>query len=210
MSYVDEKIENDDDVFELEPDMEDRVSRPAFDDGARLKLALQMLKQVQQSVAHVIQLLEEGDTARATRDMVNFVMHKKQFEQTLERETGSRVIEGIFDGIGMIGPDGVRHSISENYASKSRLVEGDMLKLTIRPDGTYVYKQIAPVERRRMTGKIGFDPATNTLVVISGDDLYKVLTASVSYFKLTPGDDVVILVPVSGKSNWAALEQVVR
>lgn len=207
MSYEDEQIEE---VFELEPDVEDNASRPMFDDKARSKLALQMLKQVQQSIAHVIQLLEDGDAAAATRGMVNFVMQKKQFEQTFERETGSRVHEGVFDGVFMIGAEGVRHQIPENYASKSRLVEGDMLKLTIRSDGSHVYKQIAPVERRRITGRIGTDPVTNSLVVISGDDLYKVLTASVSYFKVAPGDEVVILVPGSGKSAWAALESVVR
>src|SRR3989338_1486360 len=137
-----------------------------------------MLKQVQQSLAHVIQLLEDGDTARATLGMVNFVMGKKAFEQTLERETGAR------------------HPVPENYASKSKLVEGDMMKLIVTPDGRHVYKQIAPVERKRIVGVLGQDILTNTPVVMVQDVVYKVLQASVSYFKAVPGDEVVILFPV--------------
>ena len=209
MLYEDEQLETEQ-SFESEPDVQTHASHQEFGAEARARLSLQMLKQVQQSLAHVIQLLEDGDAASATRQMVNFVMNKKQFEQTFERETGSRVIEGVFDGIGMVGPEGTRYQIPENYASKSRLVEGDMLKLTIHSDGSHVYKQIAPVERRRITGKIGTDPVTSCLVVMSGEDLYKVLTASVSYFKVMPGDEVVILVPGSGRSAWAALESVVR
>ena len=195
---------------EIEYEMEENPLRVTPPVDTRPRLAIQMLKQVQQSIAHIVQLLEDGDTANATRGMVNFVMQKKQFEKSFEQETGLRVLEGVFDGLDMIGAEGTRYRIPENYASKSRLVEGDVLKLTIRPDGSHVYKQISPVERRRITGKIGADPVTNNLVVMSGEDLYKVLTASVSYFKVIPGDEVVILVPGSGRSTWAALESVVK
>jgi hypothetical protein len=42
-----------------------------------------------------------------------------------------KVIEGIFDGQIMIGPDGKNYPVPANYASKSKLVEGDIMKLTI-------------------------------------------------------------------------------
>ena len=42
-----------------------------------------------------------------------------------------RVIEGVFDGENMIGPDGKQYSVPANYASKSKLVEGDILKMKI-------------------------------------------------------------------------------
>lgn len=180
----------------------------AADPDVRSKLALQMLKQVQQSLTHVIQLLEDGDTTRATRQMVNFVMGKKSFEQTLEQETGACTHEGVFDGMFVVTSAGLRHAVPENYASKSKLVEGDMMKLIVTPDGRHVYKQIAPIERRRMTGFLGVDSVSNTPIVIVGEDVYKVLQASVSYHKGVPGDEVVILVPGSGKSVWAALERV--
>ena len=61
-----------------------------------------------------------------------------------------KVIEGVFDGQTMIGPDGKNYPVPANYASKSKLVEGDILKLTISDDGGFVYKQIGPVARRQI------------------------------------------------------------
>lgn len=197
------------DEFEFEPDDQGRASNQTADPDVRSKLALQMLKQVQQSLTHVIQLLEDGDTTRATRQMVNFVMGKKSFEQSLERETGARTHEGVFDGMFVVTSEGLRHAVPENYASKSKLVEGDMMKLIVTPDGRHVYKQIAPVERRRIVGVLGVDTVTNSPIVIVGEDVYKVLQASVSYYKAVPGDEVVILVPGSGRSVWAAFERIV-
>ena len=36
----------------------------------------------------------------------------------------------------MIGPDGKNYPVPANYASKSKLIEGDILKLTITPNLT--------------------------------------------------------------------------
>jgi len=119
------------------------------------------------------------------------------------------MIEGVFDGQGMVGSDGVRYAIPENYSSKSKLVEGDMLKLIIKTDGGYLFKQIGPVERRRLTGTLSIDSSTREPVVVCGEDVYKVLAASVSYFKGIQGDEVAILVPAGGTSVWAAVERLI-
>lgn len=200
------ELEEDTIEFEAEPDVEIHANTREHAD-ARQRLALQMLKQTRDNLSHVIELLEEGDTARATRQMVDFVSHKKMVEAELESGMGMRVIEGVFDGQGMVGADGVRYNVPENYASKSKLVEGDMLKLMVKPDGSYVFKQIGPVERRRLTGRLGIDPSTQEPIVQVGEDVYKVLAASVSYFKGISGDEVVILVSNGGASVWAALER---
>jgi hypothetical protein len=192
--------------FEMEPDVEVHATRREHGD-ARQRLALQMLKQTRDSLSHVIQLLEEGNTARATRHMVDFVSQKKMTEEEIESEAGVRIIEGVFDGQSMVGGDGMRYDVPQNYASKSKLVEGDMLKLILRSGGGSVFKQIGPVERRRLTGILKVDPSTQEPIVVCGSDVYKVLAASVSYFKAIPGDEIVILVPSGGSSLWAALER---
>ena len=53
------------------------------------------------------------------------------------------IVEGVFNGQIMIGPDGKQYSVPANYASKSKLVEGDILKLTIDKDGSFIFKQIS-------------------------------------------------------------------
>lgn len=193
--------------FAQEPDVELHATVREHGD-ARHRLAVQMLKQTRDSLTHVIHLLEEGDTAKATRQMVDFVSQRKRSEAELASTNGSRVLEGVFDGQAMVGSDGARYTVPPNYASKSKLVEGDMLKLMIKPNGGYVYKQIGPVDRMRMSGVLSVDESTQEPVVVCEQEVYKVLAASISYYKGLPGDEVVILVPSDGKSVWAAVERV--
>lgn len=125
-------------------------------------------------------------------------------------EGTSKVVEGVFDGQQMIGPDGKQYSIPANYCSKSKLVEGDILKLVIKEDGSFVYKQIGPTERKRVKGVLIKDPITGDYKVEVNGREYKVIKASVTYFHGDHGDDVIILVPQDGESIWAAVENIIN
>lgn len=198
-------IDFDEQTFEDEPQADQHAAAREHAD-VRARLALQMLKAARDSMNHVISLLEEGDAARASRQLVQFVSQRKAAEAELGR-AGVRSLEGVFDGQAMVGGDGARYPVPENYASKSKLVEGDMLKLMIREDGSFVFKQIGPAPRRRLTGTLEIDPSTQEPIVRVADDVYKVLAASVSYLKGATGDEVVIVVPSGGRCVWAAIER---
>jgi hypothetical protein len=120
-------------------------------------------------------------------------------------EAGGKVVEGIFDGQKMAGPDGKEYPVPANYASKSKLVEGDILKLTIADDGSFIYKQIGPTERKQIIGTlVQHDGAF--YVEASGHE-YRILLASVTYFRISEGDQVTIIVPADNMSaEWAAVE----
>ncbi|HLG25391.1 MAG TPA: hypothetical protein VI588_01170 [Candidatus Gracilibacteria bacterium] len=125
-------------------------------------------------------------------------------------ETGSdsrQIIEGVFDGQNMIGPDKKTYSVPANYASKSKLVPGDILKLTILDDGSFVYKQIGPVERKRLVGTLTYDDGQYK--VIAAGKAYKVLLASVTYFRAEMGDRVTLMVPELEDSEWGAIENAI-
>lgn len=116
-----------------------------------------------------------------------------------------KTVEGIFDGTRMWGDDNLLYPVSPNYASKSKMVEGDRLKLTIDPNGGFMFKQIAPVHRRKILGKfIGEE------TVEAEGKKYKVLMASLTYFKVQPGDECVIVIPELGNPTWAALDDVIK
>lgn len=119
------------------------------------------------------------------------------------------VIEGTFDGQIMLGVDDKQYPVPANYASKSKLIEGDMLKLTITETGTFLYKQIGPIERRHALGIVTQDEAGNFYVVANGKP-YRVLLASITYFKATPGDEVAIVIPRDMEASWAAIENVIQ
>lgn len=120
-------------------------------------------------------------------------------------EVAGKVIEGVFDGQTMVGPDGKTYPVPANYASKSKLVEGDILKLTIADDGGFIYKQIGPVARRQIIGTLmSHDGA---YYVEAGGREYRVLLASVTYFKAKTGDQISIIIPEDNReAEWAAIE----
>lgn len=120
-------------------------------------------------------------------------------------DVSGKVVEGIFDGQKMAGPDGKEYPVPANYASKSKLVEGDILKLTIADDGSFIYKQIGPVDRTQVIGTlVQHDGAY--YVEANGHE-YRILLASVTYFRINVGDQVTIIVPTDNQSaTWAAVE----
>jgi len=120
-------------------------------------------------------------------------------------EVAGKVIEGVFDGQTMMGPDGKTYPVPANYASKSKLIEGDILKLTIADDGGFIYKQIGPVARRQIIGTLmSHDGA---YYVEAGGREYRVLLASVTYFKAKTGDQISIIIPEDNReAEWAAIE----
>lgn len=128
----------------------------------------------------------------------------------IKKNENEKIIEGVFDGQAMVGADGQHYDVPANYASKSKLVEGDILKLTINNLGAFVYKQIKPIDRLRKVGKLEQDPQSLQYYATAEGKKWKLLTASVTYFKGEPGDEVVFLVPAEGGSRSAAVENIVR
>jgi hypothetical protein len=120
-------------------------------------------------------------------------------------EVGGKIVEGVFDGQKMAGPDGKEYPIPANYASKSKLVEGDILKLTIADDGSFIYKQINPVERHQVIGTLVLHDGAY-YVEANGHE-YRILLASVTYFRINVGDQVTIIIPADNPdATWAAVE----
>lgn len=119
----------------------------------------------------------------------------------------TQIIEGTFDGQNMIGPNEKIFPVPANYASKSKLVEGDRLKLTIMPNGSFVYKQIAPIEREFVKGTLVKEDGQ--FKVVANNKSYRVLLASVTYYKGNVGDEVTLIVPKERESMWGTIEAVI-
>ena len=148
-------------------------------------------------------------SGRSTKDSVDYSLKAAEVGVQSDDEEGM-VIEGVFNGQMMIGPDGKQYTIPANYASKSKLVEGDILKLSIDKTGNFVYKQISPVNRKRLVGHLVKDSTSGEFVALVGDKIYKILLASITYFKGEEGDEVVVLVPQDADSTWAAVENIIK
>ena len=116
-----------------------------------------------------------------------------------------QVVEGIYDGLYMLGSDEKKYPVPLNYASKSKLISGDVLKLTILPNGKLMYKLIQPAPRTYI--KATLSQAGNEYIAI-GDDgkTYKLNPAAVTYFDLKVGDEMSIIVNAEWKWEYAAIE----
>src|SRR6201990_1108478 len=101
-------------------------------------------------------LIQEAETslAAAKELLVSLVGGEDTVVTNTTEEALGKVIEGVFDGQNMVGSDGKTYPVPANYASKSKLVQGDILKLTIADDGAFLYKQIGPIPRRQVVGTL--------------------------------------------------------
>ncbi|HSX23790.1 MAG TPA: hypothetical protein VLE74_01690 [Candidatus Saccharimonadales bacterium] len=152
-------------------------------------------------------LIQEAETslAAAKELLVSLVGEDPAVAAAIKEEPLGKIIEGVFDGQTMVGSDGKNYPVPANYASKSKLVQGDILKLTIADDGSFLYKQIGPVPRKQVVGMLKLENG-HYFVDVNGKQ-YRVLLASVTYFKAKPGDQVSVNVPEDDThSEWAALE----
>lgn len=201
---TDHFLEDDTDLlFEPEPEEAHSVIQEQHDQ--RMKIVLRVLKHIYSALGEVIALL---DSEKDSRDIPLQALQTSQ--EKLTSVSRGQIIEGVFNGEAMVGSDGQIYIVTPNYASKSRLVEGDLLKLTILPNGDFVFKQIGPMERERKVGVLAFDGACQMHVVLCDDEVYCVLPACVTYHKAELGDEVIILVPKETPSRWAAVENVIK
>jgi hypothetical protein len=99
-------------------------------------------------------LIAEAETAlAATKELlVSLVGEDSVLTEKVKDKALGKVIEGVFDGQNMVGSDSKTYPVPANYASKSKLVQGDILKLSIADDGAFMYKQIGPIPRRQVVG----------------------------------------------------------
>lgn len=171
----------------------------------KLSLVKQRLESAEKSVVSARKLLEE--LMNGVGVDVDFSVEKRAEGLSIDKD--ARMIEGVFDGESMIGPDKNRYPVPANYSSKSKLVEGDILKLTIAGDGSFIYKQIGPVERRKVVGKLE-KILGGAFEVVAPEGKYRVLLASVTYFQATEGDDITVIVPKNAKAVWGAVENVIK
>src|SRR6185503_6573561 len=127
-------------------------------------------------------LIQEAETnlAAANELLISLVGDDEKVQAKVSDDVLGKVIEGVFDGQNMVGSDSKTYPVPANYASKSKLVQGDILKLTIADDGAFMYKQIGPVPRRQVVGVL--QQKDGHYYVEVDEKQYRVLLASVTYF----------------------------
>ena len=117
--------------------------------------------------------------------------------QTIYKE-----IEGIFDGLNMRGDDNHLYKVQSNYASKSKLLEGDRLILRIYTNGDMIYKVLELAIPIKFIAKFEDGKLWN-----KENQSFLVNPSVVTYFHLKNGDEVIALTSKNGR--WATVESAI-
>lgn len=171
--------------------------------ASKLALIKEMLDSAESSLRSAKQMVTE-----LTGSSSNNVYSKmaEGIDSAEGSEGEDKIVEGVFNGQTMTDKEDKEYPVPANYASKSKLIPGDVLKLTIKDDGGFLYKQIGPVERKRVIGILTYEDGQYK--VIASAKAYNVLLASVTYFKAEIGDNITLVVPELEDSQWGAIENV--
>lgn len=207
--HSDKKLEIDNENYDCNNKKEHKIDdEKIVVNKSKIVLAKFLVENIKENNEKLIQIF--SDLVKEDNEIkIGIGQIDKILNNTNHEEVNSKTIEGVFDGENMIGSDGRQYSVSANYASKSKLVEGDMLKLTITGNGIFVYKQIRPIERVRVVGILSRN--NNGLFIVKSNDCkWNVLLSSVTYFKGREGDEVILFVPKAGESKWGAVENIIR
>lgn len=170
--------------------------------ASKLALIKEMLDSAESSLRSAKQMVTE---LTGTSSKGIYSKMAEEIEPSGE-EGEDKIVEGVFNGQTMIDKDKKDYPVPANYASKSKLIPGDVLKLTIKEDGGFLYKQIGPIERKRIIGILTYEDGQYK--VIAEGKAYNTLLASVTYFKAEVGDKITLVVPELEDSEWGAIENV--
>lgn len=118
-----------------------------------------------------------------------------------------KIIEGVFTGEAMLGSDGNIYPVPQNYASKSKLVQGSKLKAIIQGDGKITYKIIEEIEHETKIGILTKNK--DRYQVIADGKTYNTLLAAVTFIKGEIGDSVSIRIPKGKDATYAAVEAII-
>ncbi len=181
----------------------------------QIALIKELIEKAEQHLAIARELLNQTlndkntkATARKKKGVIETTAPsiETKVQETSPGEVKQNIIEGLFDGQQMIGPDEKTYPVPANYASKSKLIPGDKLKLTIQENGSFIYKQIGPTERQHAIGPLTYE--NGQYMVLANGKGYKVLLASVTYYKAEIGDKIAIIIPKNQDSDWGAIDHV--
>ena len=116
--------------------------------------------------------------------------------------------EGVFDGQYLVAEDGRKTEVSANYAAKSKLVYGDILKV-FTDSGKQIFKQIDRVGRKKIEGILTKKEGKWYLLADTGS--YRVSDVSADYNKAELNDKASAFIPAENpKVPFATLDNVFK
>ena len=149
-------------------------------------------------------------SARKILDTLMWESPREEFDTTglnSYQSGDDKIVEWVFTGDSMLGPDGSVYPVPQNYSSKSLLVQGSRLKATIESHGGIKYKIIEEIPFETSIGIITKNG--DKYEVTTDTKTYKVLMAAITFHKCSVGDTVSIRTPKGKDATYAVIESII-
>lgn len=150
----------------------------------------------------MIQNMEGGDSITIKEVSVEDVAAKLKTHDDADVKT----VEWVYDGYFMVGSDKKKYPVPMNYASKTKLIPWDVLKLRVMDDGKLIYKLIWQANRKYVKATLSKSDDNKFTALTDDGEIYFLNQAAVTYFKGKTGDEMSIIVNSDGVGNFAAIE----
>jgi hypothetical protein len=109
-----------------------------------------------------------------------------------------------YNGDSIIDDQGVIYPINKNYASKSRLIDGDVLIMRTDSQGGIYYKLSKPVPRKTVIADI--KETNGQYIAIYNNKSYKILTAASNFYELYNNCQAMIVISITEDNKWCAID----
>ncbi len=129
-------------------------------------------------------------------------------KKKLNKENILQTLEWLFDWVSFIDSNWAKYPVPMNYASKSKLVPWDKLKLRIMKNWDFVFKLIEKAPRQKITAILSKDKEGKRIAIYKNKYVFLLNHASVSYYKWKPWDKILIIVNKSKPWKYAVLDAV--
>jgi hypothetical protein len=154
----------------------------------QIKALRDLIHSAESSIRSARKMLDTliGDTPKDTFDTAGIELNSYQ-------SGDDKIVEGVFTGDSMLGPDGSVYPVPQNYSSKSLLVQGSRLKATIDTSGAIKYKIIEEIPFETSVGIVTKNG--EKYEITTDTKTYRVLMAAITFHKCSVGDTVSIRTP---------------
>ncbi len=168
----------------------------------QIKALRDLIHSAESSIRSARKMLDTliGDTPKDTFDTAGIELNSYQ-------SGDDKIVEGVFTGDSMLGPDGSVYPVPQNYSSKSLLVQGSRLKATIDTSGTIKYKIIEEIPFETSVGIVTKNG--EKYEITTDTKTYRVLMAAITFHKCSVGDTVSIRTPKWKDATYAVIESII-
>ena len=169
-----------------------------------------LLQKIETDIKRARMLIENSDNSwLSSHKQVSADDASQELQIHTNPTDAVQIVEWVYDGYFMVGSDKKKYPVPMNYASKTKLIPWDVLKLRVMEDGKLIYKLIGQANRKYVKATLSKTDENKFTALTDDGDMYYLNQAAVTYYKGQTGDELSIIVNGDGIGNFGAIEAVI-